>query len=132
MPLRLRFLTAALLLPLAFAACSDTSVPPPLEVYEGGRAAVIDTAESGRVLLVEHEPFDSTMTQPMVMQLRLADPREAEGIAPGDKIRFDLVLRQRYRLRNVEKLPASTRLRLSTDSTAADTTAADSAAAPSP
>lgn len=124
---------AALLVALPLAACSDDALPPPLEVYEGGRAEVIERADSGRALLIEHEPFDSLMTRPMVMELRLADPREADSLRAGDKIRFDLVLGEHYRLRNVERLPASTRLKLAAaDSVATDTTQADTSAAGGP
>lgn len=110
-------ITAALILPLlALAGCRDYEQPRSLtlDVYEDGRAEVLGRADSGRALVIEHEPFDSVMTQPMVMELPLADPREGTDIEPGDKIAFDLVLDEHYRLRNVEKLPSSTALNLST------------------
>jgi hypothetical protein len=113
------FLTAALLLLLALAACFSEPLPPPMEVYEDGRAEVLARADSGRALLIEHEPFDSVMTEPMVMELPLADLRDTANVRAGDKISFDLVLdHENYRLANVEKLPASTGLTLSPDTTA--------------
>ncbi|PSQ82827.1 MAG: hypothetical protein BRD44_06805 [Bacteroidetes bacterium QS_7_67_15] len=90
-----------------------------MEVYEDGRAEVLARADSGRALLIEHEPFDSVMTEPMVMELPLADLRDTANVRAGDKISFDLVLdHENYRLANVEKLPASTELTLSPDTTA--------------
>jgi len=132
MPLRSAFIPALALTLVLAAGCGGDEAPPtpPLAVYEDGRAVVLARADSGRALRIEHEPFDSVMTQPMVMELPLEAPREAEGIEAGDKIRFDLALGQNapgqgYRLRNVEPLPASTSLDLTADTTAADTPAAD-------
>lgn len=118
-------LPTALLLALVLAACGDDSLPPPLEVYEDGRARVLSRTDSGRALLIEHEPFDSVMTEPMVMELLLADPDEGKDLQAGDKIQFDLTLGQTYSIKNIETLPPSTRLQLAApDSTAADTTTA--------
>lgn len=126
-----RFFPAALVLTLTLAGCVGDEVPasPPLEVYEDGRALVLARSDSGRALRIKHEPFDSVMTEPMIMELPLADSGAASGIETGDKIRFDLALGQNalgegYRLRNIERLPASTRLQLTAaDSATADTTA---------
>jgi PBP1b-binding outer membrane lipoprotein LpoB len=125
----MRFLPVALLLALVLASCVGDEGPPPspLAVYEDGRAAVLARTDSGQGLRIEHEPFDTVMTEPMVMELPLEAPREAEGIEAGDKIRFDLALGQNalgqgYRLRNVERLPASTSLNLTADTAAANAT----------
>ncbi|PSQ81465.1 MAG: hypothetical protein BRD46_02055 [Bacteroidetes bacterium QS_8_68_15] len=116
----MRFFPAVALLAalLALAACADDPLPPPLAVYEDGRAEVLGRTDSGRALRIEHEPLDSVMTEPMVMELGLADPDAAPALSEGDKIRFDLVLEEEtYRLADVEPLPASTQLTLSTDTT---------------
>ena len=129
MPLRSAFIPAMALALVLAAGCAGDEAPPtpPLAVYEDGRAVVLARTDSGRALRIEHEPFDSVMTEPMVMELPLADPPEATQIEAGDKIRFDLALGQNapgqgYRLRNVERLPASTSLDLTADTAAADAT----------
>lgn len=73
--------TAAVLL----TGCADSG--PEADSYEG-RGYIERIEEGGERLLIDHEEIPDFMP-PMIMQFKVEDAGETEGLKPGDQIRFD-------------------------------------------
>ncbi|NJO01942.1 MAG: copper-binding protein [Bacteroidia bacterium] len=92
----------------------ETTPPETEEVVHTVRAQVVNSLSEEQTLTVDHENIEGYMNA-MRMTLRVADPDEAEGLAQGDIIQFEMVKKdQAFTMRNIEKLPADTKLELST------------------
>jgi len=95
---------------LGLAACGRADAPaPPADVHET-RGVFLGLRFEGAAASIEHEAIPGVMDA-MRMDLRLADPAEVEGLAPGDKVRFELAVTGRGPLaRGFERLPDTTSL----------------------
>lgn len=99
------------------------------------RGEVVGLRAGGAALRVDHEAVPSLGMEAMAMDLALADPSLAAGLAPGDKVALTIEAAPRLRITAIERLPADTPLTLAPDSAAAEPTttstpATDPAAAP--
>ena len=76
------------------------------------RGQVANVLKDGAELVVDHEDIPGYMAA-MQMTLTVADPAEAKGLQPGDKVRFTLHVAERgVWIDGIEKLPADTELKL--------------------
>jgi Cu/Ag efflux protein CusF len=101
---------AALLTLLLLAACAPADRPAPTERIYETRGIYHGPRFDGEAASVEHEAIPDVM-EAMRMDLRLEDPAELDRLTPGDRVRFDLVVRgSEVRARHFERLPDTTRL----------------------
>ena len=116
---------------VATAGCADDASPS--EPGAAGlvpealalRGEVVGVRAEGAALRVNHEAVPDLGMDPMAMDLALADPSLADGLAPGDKVSLTIEASPRLRITAVERLPADTPLTLApADTSDADTTAA--------
>lgn len=122
-----------LLLALAAAGCADDAAPadtgsdPTVAEALTLRGEVVGPRADGAALRVNHEAVPDLGMEAMAMDLALADPSLADGLAPGDKVSLTIEASPRLRITAVERLPADTPLTLappdSSDTPTADTTA---------
>lgn len=106
-PRSTRLLALLLLLSLLFlGACRQEA-----EAYDvRGQVAVVEPG--GQRLVIDHEAVPGYM-EAMRMTLPVLDPTQAAGLAPDDKIRFQLFVQDgRGAIGSIEKLPAETSLTL--------------------
>lgn len=121
-----------LVLALAAAGCaddvgpSDTGSDPTISEALTLRGEVVGPRADGAALRVNHEAVPSLGMDAMAMDLALADPSLAAGLAPGDKVSLTIEASPRLRVTSVERLPVDTPLTLAPPNTteAPDTTAA--------
>jgi Cu/Ag efflux protein CusF len=107
---------------LVLAGCADKAPGPPPKSYEV-RGMVRQVPEEGRPssqLLIHHEAIpgfvdaegQSVGMSAMTMPFPVAEPALAAGLAPGDKVLFELVVdwgaSPPLAIVRVEKLPAET------------------------
>jgi hypothetical protein len=93
----------------AVCACGPPEAPPESHAV---RARVVRVEAGGRLLAVHHEAIPGEM-EAMEMTLPVADPAQARGLAPGDAIRFELVVGERgAHADRIERLPPETALDL--------------------
>jgi Cu/Ag efflux protein CusF len=93
----------------AVCACGAPQAPPELHPV---RARVLRVEAGGRLLAVHHEAIPGEMAA-MEMTLPVADPAQARGLAPGDAIRFELVVSERgAHADRIERLPPDAVLEL--------------------
>jgi protein SCO1/2 len=91
----------------ALAACGAPEPPPASHLVRG---RVLRVEAGGRLLAVHHEAIPGEM-EAMEMTLPVADPAQARELAPGDAIRFELVVSERgAHADRLEKLPPDTEL----------------------
>ncbi len=81
------------------------------QVYEV-RGVMRGVQYEGAALVVDHEAIPGFMDA-MRMTFRMKDPSQIHTLAPGDKIRFDLIVDgDEMHIENVERLPGETLLEL--------------------
>lgn len=113
---------ALLFVALYLAGCAGEAPAPPPRSYEV-RGMVRQVPEAGRPgsqLLIHHEAIPgfvdaeggSVLMKAMTMPFPVAEPGLAAGLAPGDKVLFELVVDWEasppMAIKRVEKLPAET------------------------
>ena len=92
----------------AIGACGRGGEPKTHTV----RGQVATVLKEGGELVVDHEDVPGYMPA-MQMTLVVADPAEARGLQPGDKVRFTLHVAERGAwIDGIERLPAETELKL--------------------
>jgi Cu(I)/Ag(I) efflux system periplasmic protein CusF len=101
MPMKLLYSTlvaAAVALPAAAALAQHkhgpATTPPPAASQSraemaDGEIRRVDKAKG--TLLIRHGEIRSLNMSPMTMGFKLQDPKMADGLAPGDKIRFSVI-----------------------------------------
>jgi len=98
------------ILVLALAGCGGGSEAKQHTV----RGQVARVLKDGGELVIDHEAVPDYMMA-MQMSLVVADPAEAQGLQPGDKVRFTLHVADRgVWIDGIESLPAETTLELAT------------------
>ena len=102
-----------LMLLLLFAAgCGDGEKDGPVRETYAVRGRLLGATEDSRAVVIDHEAIPGYMDA-MTMTFPLEDERLLEGLARGDKIRFDLTVGgATVQVDNVERLPDTTRLTL--------------------
>jgi len=102
-----------LILPvLLLAACAAPDRPAPTERIYETRGIYHGPRFDGEAASLEHEAIPDLM-EAMRMDLHLEDPSELDRLTPGDRVRFDLVVRgEEVRARHFERLPDTIRLAL--------------------
>jgi hypothetical protein len=99
---RRAFVRSAALAATLLAACGAPEPPPALHRVRG---RVVRVEAGGRLLAVHHEAIPGEM-EAMEMTLPVLDPTQARGLAPGDPIRFELVVSERgAHADRIERLP---------------------------
>ena len=103
--------TFILVLLLFAAGCGGEETKPLRETY-AVRGQLLGATEDGRAVVIDHEAIPGYMDA-MTMTFPLEDKRLLEGLAQGDKIRFDLTVGgATVQIDNVEQLSDTTRLAL--------------------
>jgi Cu/Ag efflux protein CusF len=103
---------AALLALLLLTACAPAERPATTERIYETRGIYHGPRFDGEAASIEHEAIPDVM-EAMRMDLRLEDPTELDRFTPGDRVRFDIVVRgAEVRARHFERLPDTTRLEL--------------------
>ena len=83
-------------------------------VQHSVRGEIVRVADGGRSLVIDHEDIPGDMGA-MRMTIPVQDAAQSQGLAAGDRIRFELFVSGSSALiGSIEKLPAGTPLELAT------------------